>query len=200
MPDIVTVYISAAGDLMREREVLNRAVTEIPTTLAWRIYQTPLTVHEPDLESLATIDIHVLVLGSDVRAPVGVEWAIARRTRRLPVLFLKSGILRTQAAQAFERELARYTAWMPYQSIVELKRRFQLLVSRHLLSRRAHYKLGDAEYTRLEEWQKIIGQADARNEDQILGGAGDSGVIFSVERFMPSDGVLLREVSKDPEE
>ncbi|HEY3290967.1 MAG TPA: hypothetical protein VGK87_12620 [Anaerolineae bacterium] len=185
---------------MREREVLNRAVTEIPTTLAWRLYQTPLSVHEPDLDSLAAIDIHVLVLGSDIRAPVGVEWAIARRTQQLPTLFLKSGILRTQAAQAFERELARFAEWKPYQSIAELKQRFQLLVGRHLLSRREHFKLGDAEYSRLNEWLNQTGKSDARNEDQILGGAGDSGVILSVERYMPSNGVLLSQVNDDPKE
>jgi hypothetical protein len=193
MADIVTVYLSAASDLELEREVLNRAITEIPTTLAWRILQTPLTAHEPDLVALAEADIHLLLLGSDVRAPVGVEWASARRARRLPLLFLKSGIIRTQAAQAFERELARHAAWQAYTAIADIQRRFLLLVSRHILSRHQYYSLSAEEHEKLIEWRERLKASKQRKVDQTLGGAGNSSMIFSVERYMPTDGVLLHD-------
>ena len=41
MADQVLLYISAASDLEREREVLSKAVTEIPVDLGWRIVQSP---------------------------------------------------------------------------------------------------------------------------------------------------------------
>ncbi len=108
MADQVLIYISAASDLGFEREVLGRAITEIPTTLAWRILQTPLNAEEPDLSSLARADVHMLLLGTDVRAPVGVEWLAARRTGHLPTLFLKNGSARTGSTRLYARTGALY--------------------------------------------------------------------------------------------
>ena len=41
MADEVWVYISAGPDLQREREILGRAVTEVPVPLGWRVVQSP---------------------------------------------------------------------------------------------------------------------------------------------------------------
>ncbi|GEM_PF-1025733 len=197
MSDVVIIYLSAASDLVIEREVLNRAITEIPTSLAWRILQTPLTAQEPEMKALAEVNLHLLLLGSDVRAPVGVEWAAARRTNRLPTLYLKRNIARTQAAQAFERELARYAHWQTYITIGDIRRKFLLLVSRHILSRWEYYSLSADEFDKLGEWRKTLIESRQHNDnvDQTLGGAGNSGVILSIERYMPSEGVLLRNTS-----
>ena len=90
MADRVLLYISAASDLALEREVLSRAITEIPTSLGWRITQTPIGDEPLDLEAAAQADLHLLILGGDIRAPVGVEWLAARRAGRIPTLFLKA--------------------------------------------------------------------------------------------------------------
>jgi hypothetical protein len=44
MADEVLVYVSAAPDLQREREILSRAVTEVPVPLGWRVVQSPMVI------------------------------------------------------------------------------------------------------------------------------------------------------------
>jgi hypothetical protein len=73
MADRILLYISAASDLALEREVLSRAIVEIPTSLAWRIKQTPVGDEALDLEAVAVADVHLLLFGGDIRAPVGAE-------------------------------------------------------------------------------------------------------------------------------
>ena len=38
----VVIYISAAGDLLPERETLARMIAALPVTLTWHVVQTPL--------------------------------------------------------------------------------------------------------------------------------------------------------------
>jgi len=52
MADRVLLYISAASDLALEREVLSRAIIEIPTSLGWRIIQTPLPMNRSTCKPL----------------------------------------------------------------------------------------------------------------------------------------------------
>ena len=92
MSDILRLYISATTDLDFEREVLNRAITEIPTTLAWQITLTPLTHEEPDTQAITEADVHLLLLGGDVRAPIGVEWLAARRAGFPPERIVFAGV------------------------------------------------------------------------------------------------------------
>ena len=197
MADIIVIYISAAADLALEREVLNRAITEIPTTLAWRIVETPLTHIEPDLDSVVAADIHLLLLGGDVRAPVGVEWAVARRAGRLPVLYLKNSVTHTQAAQAFIRELERYTEWHRYEHAGDLRIAVLKRLADHILERREHYSLKDSEYTSLSDWRKQLRKSPRQKVDDTRGGAGNSSLILSLERYMPSDGVLLNDPASE---
>jgi hypothetical protein len=193
MADVLLTYISAAADLELEREVLSRAITEIPTTLAWRILQTPLHAVEPDLASVAQADVHLLLLGTDVRAPVGVEWLAARRAGHTPSLLLKNTSTRTQAAQAFMRELERYTTWHPFEGPDDLRKQVLTLLADHILSNREHYQLGDDEYEKLAAWRKELKKAKRQRVDQTRGGAGDSSVILSTERYVPTEGVLIKD-------
>lgn len=192
MADEFVLYISAAGDLELEREVLNRSVTEIPTTLAWRIVDTPLTTAEPDFDAVAAADMHVLLLGSDVRAPVGVEWVIARRSGHLPTLWLKTSVTHTQAAQAFIRELKLTAEWHMYSDVADLRRQVLLHLADTILSRRKHYKLDDDEYASLTTWRRQLMRKKRTEVDRTIGGAGNSSIILSAERYVPSDGVLLQ--------
>jgi hypothetical protein len=193
MADVIVVYISAASDLELEREVLNRAITEIPTTLAWRIILTPLTHEEPDLRAVADADVQLLLLGSDVRAPVGVEWAIARRARKMPTLWLKQAISRTQAAHAFMKELERHTTWRFFSDIGDLRRQALLLLVDHILSQQEHYNIKNEELDKLSSFRKKLAKSKRQPVDDTRGGAGNSSIILSTERYIPSNGVLLTE-------
>lgn len=76
MPNRILLYISAAPDLALERETLSKAIIELPTSLAWRIKQTPGPDEKLDAQAAARADVHVLIMGSDIRAPVGAVWTL----------------------------------------------------------------------------------------------------------------------------
>ena len=191
----VTLYISAAADLMAEREALARMVAALPVTLAWRIAQTPVTDADfLDLEALQVADLHLLVMGSDIRAPVGLEERIASRAGRLSAAFLKRGILRTPAGQVFIKGAG--VAWQPFADVADLTRQVQRLLVEHLVSYALRYALTPEEVARLE--------ALTPAEEPARGGggkeAGHSAVILSRERFEPSEGVVVDEAGHGPAE
>ena len=73
------IYISAPSDLMAEREAIARMIATLPVTLAWRVGQTPVgeELFEPTLVQEA--ELHLVLIGGDIRAPVGLELYSARQ-------------------------------------------------------------------------------------------------------------------------
>ena len=193
MIDTLSLYISAAQDLERERDVLGRTVVEIPTTLGWRIVQSPLRGEPVDLEMVARAHLHLVLLGGDIRAPIGLEWLTARRSGRLPALFIKQGIPRTIAAQSFRRFLERQTYWRPFKDLADLRDQALKLISGHILSKPDYYSLSSAEYDSLQAWINQLEEPQGEVGDEPRVVAGESSVILSPERYMPSDGILLEE-------
>jgi hypothetical protein len=192
MVDTLLLYISAAPDLQAERDILGRAVTEIPVTLAWRIVQTPLRGEPPDLQAVAQADLHLLLLGGDIRAPIGLEWQAARRAGHTPAFFLKQNAPRTPAAHAFERYLGEQFTWQPYLDSADLRLKALKLLASHIQDRAVYYALSPAELERLRFWRSELDAGKAALVDQAPGGAGESSVVFSRERYTPSQGVLIQ--------
>jgi hypothetical protein len=192
MVDTVLFYISAAQDLEYERDLLGRSVTEIPVTLGWRIQQTPLHGETADLEMVTQADLHVLLLAGDIRAPVGLEWLAARRTGRQPVPFLRQGIPRTPAAQAFIRYIEDHAVWKIYQDRSDLHGQVLKLLADHILERTIYYNLSTAEQDRLVKWRDQLQKAAGDKVEETRGGAGESGLILSPERYVPTQGILLK--------
>ena len=100
----VTIYISAATDLRMERDALARMIAELPVTVVWRVFQTPSGTEPLDVEALQDADLHVVILGGDLRAPVGLELRQVQRAGRPSVAFLKHDVARTPAGQVFVNE------------------------------------------------------------------------------------------------
>jgi hypothetical protein len=198
MADRILLYISAATDLALEREVLGRASIEIPTSLGWRITQTPGADEQLDLEAVAAANVHLLLMGADIRAPVGAEWWAARRAGRLPTLFLKRGVLHTPAGMAFIRDLERQADWRPFEDAADLRRQVLALLTEHIVNRAAHYRISPDEFAKLCAWQKQIEITDKKSVDKTRGGAGASSVILSTERFTPSEGKLVGQPKSRP--
>ena len=192
MPDRILLYVSAAPDLALERETLSKATIEIPTTLAWRVKQTPGTDEKLDSEAVARADVYLLVMGSDIRAPVGAEWLAARRAGRTPTLFLKERIIHTPAATVFVHDLERHATWRPYDDAADLRRQVLKLLVEHILDRADYYRIGPEEFRKLRSFHKQLEKAGKKFLDQTRGGAGASSVILSPERFTPSEGKLIR--------
>jgi hypothetical protein len=183
----VIIYISAASDLMAEREALARMIAALPVTLAWRVVQTPLSEAEVlNPEDLQAADVHVLLMGSDIRAPVGLEWHLIRRAGRPSVAFLKRGITRTPAGQVFIKEAG--VSWRPFSDAADLSRQIQHVVAEHLLRDALRYALTPVE---LEQLENLLA-AEASPEDSSQGQeAGHSAIILSRERYEPGEGIIV---------
>ena len=193
-------YISAATDLEREREILGRMVADVPVDLGWRIVQSPLRDLPVDREAVVRADIHLLLLGGDIRAPVGTEWMVARQAGRWPTLWLKQPALRTPAAQDFIRFVGGEAAWHPFRDPHDLRTQALRQVSEHIMARAGQYALTAAELAALQSWRETLDRP-AENAAGAAAGAvagtgrgetGESAIVLSRERYMPSEGVLLR--------
>ena len=186
---VMTIYISAASDLMAEREALARMIAGLPVTLAWRIVQTPVADVDPlDLDALGSADLYFLVMGSDIRAPVGLEWLTARRVRGSAVAYLKRGVPRTPAAQVFIND--RGIVWRTFADAADLSSQVQGVLTEHLVRHAVQYALTPGEIAALEALPASDGVGDEAGRSEE---AGHSAVILSRERFEPSGGVVVDE-------
>jgi hypothetical protein len=192
MIDKLRLYISAAPDLRFERDLLARSITEIPTTLGWSIKQTPGPEREPDLEAVARADVHLLLIGSDIQAPVGLEWAVARRRGRSVTLLYKKPALQTQAAQAFIRDAAKSGEWIGFEDAADLRKRTLRHLVDYLLAHAARFEIEPQEAAQLRDWRKALESKGKHAVDDRRGGAEASAIILTSERFVPSEGKLLR--------
>jgi len=181
----VTIYISAAPELMAEREALAQMIAKPPVTLAWHIVQTPREGELVDKEALQIADLFFLIMGSDIRAPIGTEWYLAQQTRRQTIPFLKQGVAQTPAGQVFVRDLR--VPWRPFANTSQLSRQAQQLLIEHLLLHVVEYALTPTEMAELEK--RLATAAPAETEEAK--GAGHSAILISRERYMPNEGVII---------
>ena len=201
MVDTFNLYISAADDLQSERDLLSRIVTEIPVTLGWQINFSPLGKKVLLENAVIDANLHILVLGSDIRAPIGYEWHLSHNLNRLPKLFLKKGIARTPAAIDFQRSLSNFTKWETFQSLSELRVAELSYIGQFILDQANYFDLSTNERDQLSEFLEKIDEAETDEIDLSKGVAGENSVILSRERFIPKDGVLIQPPPEsEPEE
>lgn len=192
MADQILLYISAATDLESERDILTRAVAEIPTDLAWQITLSPRGNEAIHIEALLNADVHLLLLGEDIRAPVGHEWIMARRAGKRPQPFLREKTQRTSAGQNFIRFVEASTSWEYFRDLLDLRQKVLLLLSGYILQQSISYALSQSEIDRLQSWRRELEDGASPVNAEASGGAGESSLILSKERFIPSEGVLLQ--------
>lgn len=194
--DKFRLYISAAPDLRFERDVLARAITEIPTTLGWTITQTPPASREPDLSAVRLADAHLLILGSDIQAPVGLEWAVARRAGKQVTLLYKSSVTQTQAAQAFVRDVTKHGQWRAFEDAAGLRSFTLKLLGDLLITNAGAYEMLPDEIDKLKAWRKTLDEKQNRAVSDMRpstsSGADADAIILTTERFVPSEGTLLK--------
>jgi hypothetical protein len=190
--DTFNLYISAADDLQSERDLLSRIVTEIPVTLGWQINFSPLGEKILLEKAIIEANLHMLVLGSDIRAPIGYEWHLSRNLNRKPKLFLKNGIARTPAAVDFQRSLSKFTKWQTFQSLSDLRVAELSYISQFILDRAHYFDLGTNERDQLSDFLEQLDETDTDEIDLSKGVAGENSVILSRDRFIPKDGVLIQ--------
>jgi hypothetical protein len=192
MADILRLYISAASDLESERESISRSVPEIPVTLGWRVVQSPIHGDAVDMNAVTEADVHILLLGSDIRAPIGLEWQLARRANRTPVAYLRENGMRTMAALDFIRFLEDHGSWHKYKNLADLHQQVLKYLADHILAHTSYYALRSAELEKLTAWRKKL-ETPEKGIPELHGGIGESSVVLSPERYIPSSGVLIQE-------
>jgi hypothetical protein len=154
--DTINLYISAAQDLHLERDLLSRSITEIPVPLGWQILLSPLKEKQINKNAIKEADIHLLILGEDIRAPIGYEWYLSRLAGRTPIAYLKKGIPRTPAAQAFQRDISYQVNWMPFEGLSDLRLQALQQISRRILLQEFYLALEAADKEKLTGFIKEL--------------------------------------------
>ena len=191
MENDIVVYISAASDLQHEREILGRIAAEIPIDIGWRIVLSPTGDGLLDLESIQYADIHFLLLGGDIRAPIGQEWIIARQAGRQPIPYLKNGILRTTAALDFLRYIKTQAVWKPFTTGTDLRHSTLVDITDRILQYALEYRLSLTDIDNLHSWREHMKTDSLPVDDHTHSGTGSSSVILSPEAIVSKGGVLI---------
>jgi hypothetical protein len=194
MTSRLSVFVSAGPDLEIEREVVGKAIANLPVSVGWVIKYTPLPgdVPDPSMAAVATCDFYVLLLGADITAPVGAELHVARRAGKRIVAFL-GDVPRTPAAYVFSRRLPE--EWLRFSGERELRRLFQKTLVDQILERPESWGMTLADWEALSALSgELVNQASLPEEADVTprhGGAGRDAVIVAPGRDLPSGGVLI---------
>jgi len=189
--DPIIFYISAASDLEAEREVLGRAVTEVPVDLGWRVVQSPAGNGPVDFEAIASADLHVVLMGGDIRAPIGLEWQVAHQTGRRPAVYLKENTLRTPSGQDFIRLVRQVQTWERFEDGADLRRRVLMRLADYLVDHAAAFVLSPDQIAGLISWREALATSTEAVDEDLRGGAGESSVILSREGIETQGGVVI---------
>jgi hypothetical protein len=194
MAERLRLFVSAGPNLEAEREIIGQAVARLPVSLGWIIKRTPNRGEPlaPALEAIRACDFYVLLLSTDISAPVGLELITARRTRKTTLAFLKEETARTPAARVFIRDAQ--VSWTPFHSGQELELLIQKALAHRILEGAKTYPISPVEWETLSALvEQPSYQEMAEPEPTEASGAGGGGVIIAPGRDLPPGGVLVGE-------
>ena len=187
------LFISAGPDLEAEREIIGQAVARLPVSLGWSIKRTPKRGDPlaPALEAVRDCDVYVLLLGTDIRAPVGLELITAQQAGKTVLAFLKEETSRTPAARVFIRDAG--LSWAPFRNGQELEALIQKALARRILEHAESYAISPVEWETLSALVEETNYEETKPEHPEASGAAGGGVIISPGRDLPPEGVIVGE-------
>jgi len=195
MVDTFQLYISAANDLTNERELIGQIVTEIPVSLGWQISFSSVGKNTGNEESMLAADLHLIVYGEDIRAPIGYEWHLSRSTGRTPPILIKENIPRTIAGRDFLKSILSYPKLLSYNSLAEFRKLVITQIGQHIIKHADHFVIKTLEF---EEISKFIEDLEEIEPSLLDNVTGEDSIILTRERFLPKDGVLIQTPDDDP--
>lgn len=179
----LSVYVSASAEMDVECELLGQMLANMTRTLRWTIKRTPGR-HEfanPDLEALRDSHFYVILMGSDITAPVGVEWRAAQEAGITTYAFRNVERVATPAASVFVHSTE--AAWEFYHTPHEFVRRFERELIDRLLEGTPGYGLDLADLEQLGARKRALQKEEQdRAETEERRGAGGGGIILSADR------------------
>jgi hypothetical protein len=165
--------------------MLGRALAEIPVNVGWVIKRTP------DVDSVAESHLHLLLLGADIWAPVGLELWWAQRTEK-PILAYVADLRRTPAGQVFYQEHA-WLGWKRFNDLSHLRRMVLADLSRFLMSHAERYGLTLVEGEVLRGFMMKLDRPESAAIPGSATGAGGGGVILAPGKDEPPGARLVGE-------
>ena len=181
----VRLFISAGPELEPAREMLGRALADLPVNVGWVIKRTP------DVDSVAECHLFLLLFGSDIWAPVGLELFWARRTEK-PILAYRSAKARTPAGQVFVQENSDLE-WTGFGDLSGLQRAFVRDVGRFLLPRGERYGVTLTEIGSLTGYLQGLDQTPHAPLSAKATGAAGGGVILAPGKDEPPGARVIGE-------
>ncbi len=165
--------------------MLGRALAEMPVNVGWVIKRTP------DVESVAESHLFLLLLGSDIWAPVGLELWWAQRTEK-PVQAYCADVLRTPAGQVFYQENA-WLGWRHFNDFSVLRQLVLADLSRFLITHAERYGITLIEIEVLRGFVAKLAKVEPAATPGKARGAGGGGVILAPGKDQPPGARLVGE-------
>ena len=182
----VRLFISGGPDQEPAREMIGRALAaELPVKVGWNIKRTP------DVDSVAECHLYVLLLGSDIWAPVGLEAWWAARTEK-PILAYAGQQLRTPSGQVFYQEHAGLD-WTRFVNLTDLRRSLLGDIGRFLLMNAERYGVTVLEAEALRFFINKLKESTAAVATPEPAGAGGGGVILAPGKDQPAGAQVVGE-------
>ncbi len=175
----LAIYVSAAQEMDHECELLGQLLADMIPAVRWTIKRTP-TSHEnsnPDLEALRHSQFYIILMGTDIVAPVGVEWMAARKAG-LPVFaYHNAAAAPTPAGAVFMRDAG--ITWEDYKAAQDFIHHLERALIVELLRGTPGYGLHLNDIEDLSARLKRLDEGEQRQEGDERRGAGGGGVILA---------------------
>lgn len=174
------IYISAAPEADAECELVGQLLAEVPRSVKWTIKRTPRPheVQRIDVEALRQSQFYLIVLGSDIVAPMGIEWRMAQAGNIRTFAFRNVETGFTPAAIFFSRHVG--TSWHDYNTPSEFIRTFEQSLITALIEGTPGYGLDMNDIRILSARLEALEDKEEESEDERRG-AGRGGVILSTD-------------------
>lgn len=173
------LYVSAAAEMDAECELLGQMLAGMPDSIRWVIKRTPQEAWEgnPDLEYLEQSRFYVLLLGMDVKAPMGVEWQAALESDLACFAYRKKDAPPSPAASIFAQRAE--LPWHYYDSPREFVRDLEERLIHELVSGTPGYGLDLAAIQKLSARLEELSTQNDERKSEDRRGAGSGGVILT---------------------
>ncbi|MEA3406681.1 MAG: hypothetical protein U9R48_01205 [Chloroflexota bacterium] len=174
------IYISAVPEADAECELVGRLLAEMPRSVKWTIKRTPRPYEDQriDAEALRQSQFYLIVLGSDIVAPMGIEWRMAQESSLETFAFRNVETGFTPAAIFFSRHVG--ASWHNYHTPGEFIRAFERSLITALIQGTPGYGLDMDDIEILSARLEALEDKGEETEDQRRG-AGRGGVILSTD-------------------